>query len=67
MTKSKIVQIDSRGQIVIPKELRDKLKISEGTGFFIYELSSDSVLLKKIPEPASSLNQAKKQARRLNK
>ena len=64
---SKIVQIDSRGQIVIPKELRDKLKISEGTGFFIYELSSDSVLLKKIPEPSISLEQAKKQIRRLQK
>lgn len=46
----KILQVDSRGQVVIPKELRDKLKISNGTGFYVYELSKDSIILKKIPD-----------------
>jgi len=61
----KISQVDSRGQIVIPKELREKLKISSGTGFFVYELSSDSILLKKIPEPSINLEKTKKHIRGL--
>jgi AbrB family looped-hinge helix DNA binding protein len=44
----RIVQCDKRGQIVIPKEIRQELGIEEGTGFFMYSISDEGVLLKKI-------------------
>ena len=44
----KIVQCDSRGQIVIPKDMRRELGISEGDGFFIYSISDEGLVLKKI-------------------
>lgn len=51
----KLVQCDKRGQIVIPKEIRQDLGIEEGTGFFMYSISDEGVLLKKItPEELSN-------------
>lgn len=47
----KISQMDKRGQIVIPKDIREKLRINEGTGFFIYRISNNEILLKRIDEP----------------
>ena len=44
----KIVQSDSRGQIVIPKDVRRELGIEEGTGFYMYTISEEGILLKKI-------------------
>jgi AbrB family looped-hinge helix DNA binding protein len=44
----KIVQCDKRGQIVIPKDIRHELDIEEGTGFFMYAVSDEGILLKKI-------------------
>lgn len=44
----KIVQCDKRGQIVIPKEIRADLGIDEGTGFFMYSISDEGILIKKI-------------------
>ena len=44
----KIVQCDRRGQIVIPKDIRQELDIEEGTGFFVYTISDEGILLKKI-------------------
>jgi AbrB family looped-hinge helix DNA binding protein len=44
----KIVQADSRGQIVIPKDVRNELGIDEGTGFFMYTITDEGILLKKI-------------------
>jgi len=44
----KIVQCDKRGQIVIPKDIRHELDIEEGTGFFMYAISDEGILLKKI-------------------
>ena len=44
----KIVQCDSRGQIVIPKDIRSDLKIDEGTGFWMYSITEEGILLKKI-------------------
>jgi len=45
----KIVQVDSRGQIVIPKDVRSELGIEEGSGFYMYTLTDEGILLKKIP------------------
>lgn len=45
----KILQADSRGQIVIPKEIRQELGIDETTGFYAYLISEEGIFLKKIP------------------
>ena len=44
----RLVQCDSRGQIVIPKEVRRELDVEEGTGFFVYAIDDEGILLKKI-------------------
>ncbi len=44
----RLVQADRRGQIVIPKEIRDELGIDETTGFFVYSISDEGILLKKV-------------------
>ena len=46
---AKIVQTDVRGQIVIPKEVRQELNIETGTGFYMYIIENEGVLLKIIP------------------
>ena len=46
---AKIIQTDSRGQIVIPKEIRTELNIEEGTGFYLYMIEDEGILLKIIP------------------
>ena len=46
----KIVQCDSRGQIVIPRDLRNELNIDEGSGFFMYSITDEGILLKKIKD-----------------
>lgn len=46
----KIVQCDARGQIVIPKDIRSELRVDEGSGFYIYSIDEEGILLKKIPD-----------------
>ena len=46
---AKLVQCDSRGQIVIPKEVRQELNIEEGTGFYLYIIENEGIVLKTIP------------------
>lgn len=46
----KIVQVDQRGQIVIPKDIRSELNIDEGSGFYMFSISDEGILLKKIPD-----------------
>jgi AbrB family looped-hinge helix DNA binding protein len=48
----KLVQCDKRGQIVIPKDIRRELKIDEGTGFWMYTITDEGILLKKINSPS---------------
>ena len=50
----KLVQCDKRGQIVIPKDIRNELKIAEGTGFWMYSITDEGILLKKIDTPELS-------------
>ena len=45
------MQCDSRGQIVIPKEVREELGVEEGSGFWMFVIEKEGVLLKKIGEP----------------
>lgn len=47
----KLVQCDKRGQIVIPKDIRQDLNIEEGTGFFVYSITNEGILLKKVETP----------------
>ncbi|MFA4853551.1 MAG: AbrB/MazE/SpoVT family DNA-binding domain-containing protein [Candidatus Woesearchaeota archaeon] len=46
---AKLVQCDARGQIVIPKEVRQELGIEEGTGFYLYSIENEGILLKTVP------------------
>ena len=46
---AKIIQSDKRGQIVIPKDVRQELGIEEGTGFYLYEIEGEGILLKILP------------------
>ena len=46
----KIVQCDKRGQIVIPKDIRKELGIEEGSGFYMYAVTEEGILLKKVDE-----------------
>jgi len=44
----KSIKCDERGQMVIPKDIRSDLGIEEGTGFLLYTLTKEGILLKKI-------------------
>jgi len=46
---AKIIQCDKRGQIVIPKDVRHELNIDEGSGFYLYVVENEGILLKTIP------------------
>ena len=46
----KIVQCDGRGQIVIPKDIRQELDIEEGSGFWMFSITDEGILLKKVPD-----------------
>jgi AbrB family looped-hinge helix DNA binding protein len=48
----KLVQCDRRGQVVIPKDIRRELKIEEGTGFWMYAVTDEGILLKKVEKPS---------------
>ena len=41
-----ITKITSKGQVVIPQDIRDKAGIQEGERFFVY-VSDDSIVLKR--------------------
>ena len=44
----KIVQVGKIGQLVIPKDIRDELDVDETTGFYVYSIEDEGILLKKI-------------------
>jgi len=57
--KQKIIQIDARGQIVIPKEIRKELDLGEGTGFFVLPVKGEGIFLKKIKSLSLKSNELK--------
>lgn len=46
----KIVQCDKRGQIVIPKDIRQELGVDEGSAFWMYSITEEGILLKIVPQ-----------------
>ena len=40
--------MDKRGQIVIPKDIRSELSLEDGVGFWIYSITKEGILLKKV-------------------
>ncbi|MBW2972127.1 AbrB/MazE/SpoVT family DNA-binding domain-containing protein [Candidatus Woesearchaeota archaeon] len=46
----KVVQCDKRGQIVIPKDIRQELEIDEGSAFWMYSITDEGILLKRVQE-----------------
>ena len=64
----KLVQCDKRGQIVIPKDIRAELKIGEGTGFWVYSILDEGILLKRTePEPLEEDDAIKKVEEKVSK
>ena len=47
---SDITAVSSKGQVVLPKSIRDKLKIVPGVKMMVFS-DGVSILLKPIPEP----------------
>ena len=66
----KIVQCDARGQIVIPKDIRQDLDIGEGTGFWMFSITDEGILLKLIPgeqlEGSTILEKVKEKADKIS-
>ena len=48
-----LTAMSSRGQIVLPKKIRTKLNLSEGTQFIVLS-DSDNILLKPVKIPSLS-------------
>lgn len=53
MENIEITSVSSRGQVVIPQSLRDKLKIHEGEKFVVIG-EDDTIVLKKLEMPSFS-------------
>ncbi len=49
---SEIITMSSKGQIVVPKELRDQLSLMTGTSFVIFG-REDTIVLKKVDVPSA--------------
>ena len=47
--------ISSKGQLVIPRVVRERQKIRDGDGFFLFELSNGDILLRRARAPKKSL------------
>jgi AbrB family looped-hinge helix DNA binding protein len=42
---AKLLQMDERGQLVIPKDVRDELRLETGAGFSLYVLDAEGIVL----------------------
>ena len=49
--QAETIKMSSRGQIVIPQDIREELKASEGTIFSVVS-AKDAIILKKILTPS---------------
>ena len=51
MEHLEITKLSSKGQVVLPQEIRKKLHLEEGEKFFVF-CDRDTVILKKIERPS---------------
>jgi len=51
MAQTTITKVSTKGQVVIPKELRKELGIKEADELFVYG-EKDTIIMKKIAKPA---------------
>lgn len=47
--------ISSKGQVVIPRPVRERHKIRPGDDFILFELSNGDLLLRRVQPPKKSL------------
>jgi AbrB family looped-hinge helix DNA binding protein len=47
--------ISSKGQVVIPRPVRERQKIHPGDDFVLFELSNGDILLRRVRMPKKSL------------
>ncbi|MCX6706750.1 MAG: AbrB/MazE/SpoVT family DNA-binding domain-containing protein [Candidatus Woesearchaeota archaeon] len=50
------VSFDSRGQLIIPKEVRKEFLIEEGAAFWAFIIEKEGILLKRVKDEAISEN-----------
>ncbi|MBO8180635.1 MAG: AbrB/MazE/SpoVT family DNA-binding domain-containing protein [Archaeoglobus sp.] len=43
-----VVKIDEKGRILLPKEIRDRMKIKPGEEFLVADIDENAVVLKRI-------------------
>jgi AbrB family looped-hinge helix DNA binding protein len=70
MSNLATTKMSSKGQVVIPEEIRERLDLKEGTQFIVIG-QGDSVILKSIVPPAMNqfkdlLSLARKEAKKVN-
>lgn len=51
MEQLEVTKLSSKGQVVLPQEIRKKLNLETGEKFFVF-YDNDTVFLKKIERPA---------------
>lgn len=51
MAEVELTKVSSRGQIVIPQEIREKMHVKEGEAFAVVA-SGDTLMLKRIKTPS---------------
>ncbi|MCO6042162.1 AbrB/MazE/SpoVT family DNA-binding domain-containing protein [Thermococcus alcaliphilus] len=65
MGKVGITKVDEKGRILLPKEIRKKLRIKKGEEFLITELDNETIILKRF-DVKSMLQELVKKAEKVN-
>nr|WP_289846492.1 AbrB/MazE/SpoVT family DNA-binding domain-containing protein [Thermococcus alcaliphilus] len=60
-----ITKVDEKGRILLPKEIRKKLRIKKGEEFLITELDNETIILKRF-DVKSMLQELVKKAEKVN-
>ena len=51
MNEFELTKMSSKGQIVIPQDIRNKMRLSEGSKFAVVSVK-DTIILKKLEPPS---------------
>ncbi|WP_256957764.1 AbrB/MazE/SpoVT family DNA-binding domain-containing protein [Thermococcus litoralis] len=65
MGKVGITKVDEKGRILLPKEIRKKLRIKKGEEFLITELDNETIILKRF-DVKSMLQELVKKAEKVD-